>query len=544
MHSSNSVVRFYTGLIGVSVLTLALPALSAQAQTVPGPEAPSPSAPSRDTLGRDTPWGAARGFLNAARQGDFERAGRYLDTTLDGEAAAALAHQLFIVLDARLPPRLQQLSNLPEGSRSPRLTRGQELVGTISSVKGPVDIVLDRVDGETTGPIWLVSRRTLESIPGLYEEVGVAQRDTPVPEVLASTRLGGVRLFDWLAVLLGLPVVYLLTVVLNRMLTPLVGFVRRHLFGKPELAQDVLPRPARLLVLVLVIRWLVSRVPLPLTVRQFWIATAGVITIAAVVWLLLLVNGGLERYIRKRSPRAHIAGAEALLHVGRRVVDVLIVFGGLLAGLRLFSIDPTPALAGLGVGGIAVALAAQKTLENVIAGGSLIFDRALAIGDRVKLGHIDGTVEHIGLRSTRIRALDRAIVSVPNGQIATVTLETLSARDKYWFHPNVGLCFETTSEQLRGVVEGIRRLLAEHPSVERDSMRVRFFRVGAFSLDVEVFAYVVARDWVHFLEIQEQLLFGLTELIERAGTRIALPSQTLHVDRAPAQLAEAAMPTR
>jgi MscS family membrane protein len=110
-----------------------------------------------------------------------------------------------------------------------------------------------------------------------------------------------------------------------------------------------------------------------------------------------------------------------------------------------------------------------------------------------------------------------------------MSLETLSARDKFWFHPIVGLTYETTSDQLRAVLTGIRRMLASHPAVDSSSVRVRFLRLGTFSLDVEVFAYVAATDWSHFLEIQEQLLFEVTEIVSRAGTSIAFPSQTMYV---------------
>jgi len=197
--------------------------------------------------------------------------------------------------------------------------------------------------------------------------------------------------------------------------------------------------------------------------------------------------------------------------------------------LRRLGIDPTPALAGLGVGGIAVALAAQKTLENVVAGMSLIFDRAVTEGDFLKAGDIIGTVEHVGLRSTRIRTLDRSLVSVPNGQIANMSLETLSARDTFWFHPIVGLRYDTTPEQLRAILESVRALLAAHSDVDQSTLRVRFLRLNVYSLDVEIFAYLRARDWNHFLELQEQLLFAVMNIVRDAGTQIAFPSQTLYV---------------
>ena len=235
----------------------------------------------------------------------------------------------------------------------------------------------------------------------------------------------------------------------------------------------------------------------------------------------------------RRFPRASGAAAQSLVRVARRGVDLLVIFVGVLATLRHFGVDPTPALAGLGVGGIAVALAAQKTLENVIAGASLIFDQAVTTGDFLKMGEISGTVDHIGLRSTRIRTLDRTIVSVPNSQIANTSLETISARDKFWFHHVVGLRYETTPDQLRAVVDGIRGVLASHPLTEGDSVRVRFLRLGASSLDVDVFAYLRAVDWNHFLEVQESLLFGITDVVARAGAEIAFPSQTMYVDSAP-----------
>jgi MscS family membrane protein len=161
------------------------------------------------------------------------------------------------------------------------------------------------------------------------------------------------------------------------------------------------------------------------------------------------------------------------------------------------------------------------------------------------MGEIVGTVEHIGLRSTRIRTLDRTLVSVPNSQIANVSLETLSARDKFWFHPMVTLRYETTAEQLQSVIDGIRHLLEQHSSVSRESVRVRLLRLGPSSLDVDVFAYVFATDWTQFLEIQERLLFGVTDIVDRAGTAIAFPSQTMYIEREKGQgKAPAARATR
>ncbi len=378
----------------------------------------------------------------------------------------------------------------------------------------------------------MISPETIAAAVAQYDELANSRWNGIVPTVLIRTRVGGLRLVDILTLLAGLPLLYLATILLNRALTPLIGLG----FRKADAPRrSVLPASARLLLVVIAGRWLSSTLPLSLTVRQIFSTLATLIIIATVARLLMLMNGEVERHVLGRILPSNRGAAASLLRLLRRGGDLLILFSAVIAVLLAFGVNPTPALAGLGVGGIAVALAAQKTLENVIAGASIIFDQAVRVGDFLKMGEIQGTVDHIGLRSTRIRTLDRTVVSVPNGQIANVSLETLSARDKFWFHHVIGLVYETTPTQLHEVVDGISQLLIEGPLVDVPSVRVRFIRLGAFSLDIEVSVYLQAQDWNHFLEIQEQLLFGITEIISRAGTSLAFPSQTTYVANAAVQ---------
>jgi MscS family membrane protein len=385
------------------------------------------------------------------------------------------------------------------------------------------------VEHPKAGPIWLFSRETLEEVPALFDEVTASQDESFLVRALRGTGLRG-GWFDWLSVPLAIAAFYIATLLLNRLLAPLLASLWRRLLPGTNRSAHGLPVPARLLVVALVGRWIISTLPLSLLMRQFWSSAATFVTMVAVAWLLILLNGVVEQFIRWRLPRASTTAGSALLRVLRRVADTFVIFLAALLTLRLFGIDPTPALAGLGVGGIAIALAAQKTLENVIAGASLVVDQAVRVGDVLKIGEIVGEVDHIGLRSTRLRTPDRTIVIIPNSQIANASLETLSARDKFWFRHFVGLVYETTPDQLRTVLGDIQRLFEEHAVVETTSVRTRFLRLGPSSLDVEVFAYVLARDWNHFLEIQEQLLLGITTIVERAGTAIAFPSQTMYVE--------------
>jgi MscS family membrane protein len=327
---------------------------------------------------------------------------------------------------------------------------------------------------------------------------------------------------------LGVLLLYVFFGLLSGLIGLGVRACRRYLFQYADLKNpQVLPPPIRLLLLALSIYWLLSRIGLPLLARQFWSTTAFIIVIVACIWLLLLFNRWGERYLVARRPS--LGGSAAILRLIRRGTNGLVLLVGLLFTLHHVGISPTAALAGLGVGGIAVALAAQKTLENLIAGVSLITDQAVRVGDTLKLGDVLGTVEDVGLRSTRIRTLDRTLVCVPNGQIANMSLETLSARDKFWFHPVVGLRYETTPVQLRSIITGIRKLLTVHTGIDSSTVRVRFLRIGAFSLDVDIFAYVIARDWECFLAIQEELLYSVMNIVREAGTEIAFPSRTVYL---------------
>jgi MscS family membrane protein len=502
---------------------------------LPAPRAAQPEPqkePPKDTLGRDTPRGTLLGFMKAAQDDRTNVAPLYLDTTLRGQAAAQLAHQLYVVLDRRLPPRLD-VSDQPEGSTPNLLKPNEDIIGTIATNDGPLDIKVDRVNRGALGPVWLFSRATLEAIPGVFGEIDLVSVDRFVPGFLIRPRLAGIRLFEWVTLLLLAPLAYRLTGLLLRLLgilaRPLVALLQRR-FGVTAQLFDPQPGPIRLLAIAAGIHWFLASLDIPLAERQFWSAIATMLVTVAFAWLFLLLNAAGERLILRRLKGREIGELAALLRLARRLADMVVIAIAALVTLHYFEIDATAALAGLGIGGIAVALAAQKTLENIVGGLSIVFDKAVGVGDSLKLGDMAGTVDSVGLRSTRIRTLDRTILSVPNGQIAAANIETLSARDKFWFHHFVGLSYQTTPAQMRTVIDRIRDVLVKHPGLDRsDVLRVRFFRLGQFSLDIEVFAYMFASDWDRFLEIQQDLLLRIMEIVEQAGTNIALPSQTLSV---------------
>jgi MscS family membrane protein len=219
----------------------------------------------------------------------------------------------------------------------------------------------------------------------------------------------------------------------------------------------------------------------------------------------------------------------------------------ILAILQNVGVNVTSLLAGLGVGGIAVALAAQKTLENLFGGVTIVADQPVRVGEFCRFGERVGTVEEIGLRSTRIRTLDRTVITIPNAQFSSMEVENFARRDRFWYKPTLGLRYETTPDQIRFLLVTIREILYAHPRVDPDPARVRFTGFGASSLDLEIFSYVRARDVSDYLEVAEDLNLRIMDAVAKAGTGFAFPSQTLYVraddgsDADAAKAAEAAV---
>jgi len=221
----------------------------------------------------------------------------------------------------------------------------------------------------------------------------------------------------------------------------------------------------------------------------------------------------------------------SLVSLTRRVFDVLIFVVVVLSALSWMDVNVTAALAGLGIGGLAIGLGAQKTFENLLGGISILTDKAIVVGDTCKIGDRAGTVEDIGLRSTRIRTEDRTVVSIPNGTVATATLENFRFRDKILCRQLLRLRYDLSPDHLRYVLSQIREVLAKNPKVEASTSRVRILRFGDYAVEVEVYAYILERDYGNYLATQEALILDVLDTLDRTGGTLALPSQTTVVSQ-------------
>lgn len=220
--------------------------------------------------------------------------------------------------------------------------------------------------------------------------------------------------------------------------------------------------------------------------------------------------------------------ARALVPVGRRILKVMIWVIAILSLLSDFGFPVGSIMAGLGIGGLAFALAGQKTAEHLFGAVAIGLDQPLSVGDFVRIEEFVGTVESIGVRSTRIRTLDRTVITIPNGKLAEMRIETFAARDRIRLLTTIGVVYDTSPKQMREILENLEQTLRAHPLIWPENVIVRFKRFGESSLDIEVMAWFLC-DWDQFLLVRQEILLQFMEVVEQAGSSFAFPSRTLYV---------------
>jgi MscS family membrane protein len=287
--------------------------------------------------------------------------------------------------------------------------------------------------------------------------------------------------------------------------------------------------PLRLIVAVTIFSITMLSLGLSVPAERLFVNVMKGLGVVAFTWVVLrlidLFGGVAERRLEQRGQRS----ATSVVPLARNTFKGIVIALAVLAALDSIGFDVTALIAGLGVGGLAFALAAQKTLENLFGGATLIADRPVQVGEFCRFGDKVGVIEEIGMRSTRIRTLDRTVVTVPNAEFSSMQLENFTRRDKIWFHPRIGLLYDTSPDQLRYVLVEIRKMLYAHPRVDEDPARARFVEFGSSSLDIDIFAYVLATDYGDYLEVAEDLNLRIMDIVKEGGTSFAFPSTTAYL---------------
>ena len=526
--------RFLRATVSIALFSYLGTQLPAQGLNKLPPDSASKRATSStpaDPLHRTTPRETIYRFLEACHKGKLTTAAQYLDLRkLPPEKRARegpqLAELLGKLLDRNSRFEVSSLSDSPEGNTVDGQTPGIDELATFELNGEPVTLQLQRVTEPQTGPIWIVSADSVAQIPALSALIVDNGIEKHLPAPLVNIMLIGTPLWAWLALLLIGMVLSAISRLLSRLFIALLKpITKRYAKSFHTHRLGTLTEPLRLVLSVIVFRAVMAFVPTSALLRDDLVKVLALLFVLGSASLLMRLVDVFSDTVTSRLDHRERALTYSVFPLGIRIIKILIFCFAAVIVLQQWGYNTSTILAGIGVGGIAVALAAQKTIENLFGGVSLISDRPVLVGDFCQFGGQVGTVEDIGLRSTRIRTLDRTLVTVPNSQFSTMTLENFSKRDRIWFHPTIRLRRDTSPDQVRQMMAAITDILTKNESIDASGVPLRFSKITDSSLDLDIFAYVLTPDYNEYLKVQTNVLLQILEASYRLNIGLTVPFQ-------------------
>jgi len=517
-------------LVLAHTLVAQIPGVTSQPSTTPQQQPTDP-------LGRATPRGTISAFIRAVERDDYVLAARYLQVNeTQRRSTKPLARDLKALMDRYFSEPIPSISDSPDGALDDGLPIDRERVGPLAIDDSKTDITLVRVTDPQAGNVWLISSETLALVPTLKRSVARTWVERVMPSALVNREVFGISLAHWIVLVATLVIPFVLFALLT---TGLVLVVRR-LLTDPGRRHDLdawysATRWPAIAVVVLVIQLTALRfLGYPLAFRFTYAHLGLIAAVIAMTWLLRrILTLGFAR-ARNMVWGTQSTSTRSLMLLGERLLKALVVVVAILAILSIAGVNTKTALAGLGIGGVALALGAQRTVENFLGGVFLLSDRVLAVGDVCSIANRVGTVEDITLRSVRLRTLDQTLVSVPAGVLAQAGIENFASREKILVQTILRLRYGTSVEQLTRILDGVRQLLARSPKIEKQSSRIRLVNFGERAIELEIFAYILTADFAEFLGLREGVLLEIASIVEAAGSAFAQPTEFIYVDGKPA----------
>ncbi len=479
----------------------------------------------------DTPRQAANTLLALLQPDRYDPVGAAtcLDLAPETETdGPMLAVQLKSVLDAR--GYYVPVDELPD-EPAPVDEEGEPLEFIVPVERFPV-AVLDRgTDGQ-----WRWSRSTMKATPSLYAQTfqGLGSwLQAKLPSVFTTTRIGSVAAWQPVYIALLLAIGGMLSLLVNLLLQDRVRRVVQR-FGL-RFDQKVFDRtrgPVRLVLIGGVLLWGLPAAQLPLMASVALLFLARVLVSIGVVLIgLRWIDLGAGIF-RERAKRTESRVDDQFVPLATRLSKVIVAALGVVFVLHNVGVDVGGLWASLGIGGIALALGAQQTLANLFGGVTVLLDRPFHVGDWVVVGDdIEGTVEDIGFRSTRIRTFYSSIITVPNQRVSSSKIDNMGERQYRRLKFTLGLTYDTPAELIQAFVEGIRAIIAAHPATRKDSYEVHFRTFGPSSLEVMVYSFLVVPGWHEELVARSEILLQIKLLAESLGVDMAFPTQSVWLEK-------------
>ena len=487
----------------------------------------------KDPLGRSTPRGTFTEFIRAMRRDDIVSAARFMQLTPKQKPQTeALARELGQLMDRYFAESLSKISDSPEGDVDDGLPLDRERLGPLKIGGKKFDIILVRIEAPGAGLIWLISSGTLAQVPDMHGAMEKTWIQRFMPEALLNQHFLGISLAQWGALGISISIPVLILWMLSRVFLLLIRQMPGDLSRRNLVESWFLSiRWPSIFVTTLAIHIVsVYFLGFSLTFRVIYVRSVMVLLVVSVALLLRRILAlFLDRARFSMRVRGQV-GTASLILLGQRMINVLIVVVAIFAILTITGVDTKTALTGVGIGGVAFAFGAQKTVENLLGGVFLLTDKALAVGDSCCIANRVGTVEDITLRSIRLRTAEQSLLSVPAGVLSQANIENFATRNKILVQANLRLQYGTNTEQLRSVLAGVHQLLLKNPQIEPGTARIQLVAFGERAIELELFAYVQTSDYLQFLRVRENLLLQVAEVVESSGSGFAMPTQFIYLE--------------
>jgi len=415
----------------------------------------------------------------------------------------------------------------------------------IRNPKGDVAIVPFETN---VGTEWKFSAGTLETLRNLHKEY--QDRDVVAGVADTQPKVFSLRLRNWVAKhipflvreafllenwqWLGLFAIILAGMVASRLFTLALSAIVRKRFRHEAIALDKglekgFIRPIRIALMAWVWFLGLKTLGLPANTLFYLYGAAKTISVAGVVWAVYRLVDIVGRFLGEKASRSDNKFDDILVPLVIRSLKVLVVVFGIVFIADTLELDYKGVLAGLGLGGLAFALAAKDTVSNIFGSLTILIDRPFQIGDWVIVGDTEGSVETVGIRSTRIRTFYNSLISVPNSQLVNASIDNMGARRYRRIKTMIAVTYDTPPEKIEAFCEGIRHLIRIHPYTRKDYYHVWLNQFADFSINILLYCFHEVPDWSTELRERHRLFLDIIRLARRLGVEFAFPTQTLYM---------------
>ncbi len=434
-----------------------------------------------------------------------------------------LAQQLLKVLDAR--GLLVVYSEIPNNPNY------------LDSITGLPQYILfndlPEVYLRKVGSEWLFSETTIEQIPILYRATFSSTLEAFVDRLPPIAKQEWIGLYMWQVI--GLFLWILMALVIRNLFERLImhylsRWVKKTKIKWDDLFLESVHKPLGLVALVGFLFLSYSNLQFGVSINLYLSKILSISLSIAFFWVIYSLIDVFAEYLKQITGRTENSLDDQLVPLICKTLRVFIVVLGVIVILQNNGYNVASLIAGLGIGGLAVALAAKDTLANFFGSITIFVDRPFSMGDWIKTSAAEGTVEEVGFRSTRIRTFYDSVVSVPNSSLANSEIDNLGIREFRRLKTVLNLTYDTSPEQMEAFVEGIKAIVKANPNFRQDYYEIHFHAFGAHSLDVLVYVFFCVPDWSTELQQRHNFLLEILRLAQALKVEFAFPTQTLHID--------------